>query len=71
VKRRLLEIDEQEAKKVAAQKAKNITVADASSRWLWAQKLKSKETAAIYNTAANRIDPEVTRLQRRTLSMQH
>jgi hypothetical protein len=56
VKRKLLEIAQQEAKKVAAQKVKNITVADATLRWLRAQKLKSKETAAIYNIAAKRIN---------------
>src|ERR1017187_6293112 len=60
VKRKLLEIAEQEAKKATAQKTQNITVVAATDRWLRATKIGSKETAAIYKTAAKRINTWAT-----------
>jgi hypothetical protein len=56
VKRKMLEIAEEEAQKAASTKAQNITVKVATDRWLAAQKIASEETAAIYRTAAKRIN---------------
>jgi site-specific recombinase XerD len=56
VKKKLVEIAEQEARKAALKKVKNITVEDATGRWLSTQKIGSEETAAIYKTAAKRIN---------------
>ena len=56
VKRKLLEIAEEEARKAASRKVQITTVKVASDRWLAAQKIASEETAVIYKTAAKRIN---------------
>jgi integrase/recombinase XerD len=56
VKRRLQEIQEREDQKAALTKTKNITVSEATHRWLKSQKSGSKETIVIYDRAARRIN---------------
>ena len=51
----LRRIKEQEAAKIAAEKAQNITLAAACDRWIASQKFKSDKTATIYRRAAWRI----------------
>jgi site-specific recombinase XerD len=56
VKKKLQEIEDHEVQKADLRRTKNITVAVATDRWIAAQKIDSAETAAIYNTAARRIN---------------
>jgi integrase len=55
VKRKLQEIEKQEAQKISLRKEKNITVSEAADRWYSSQKFKTNETSAIYDRAARRI----------------
>jgi hypothetical protein len=51
---KLRKIREQEAEKIAAKKAKNITTAEACDRWIASRKFQTNETAVIYMRAARR-----------------
>ena len=53
--KRLREIDEQEAHKLTLQQPKDITVLDATKRWVASQKAKTDLTVGIYERAARRI----------------
>jgi integrase len=55
VKRRLLEIEAEEVQKASLQKAKNITVKDATERWLKSLPTETHETEVIRNRTAWRI----------------
>ena len=54
VRRKLQEIEDEEAQRAALRKSKNITVSDATDRWLRSQRWKGRETETIYRCAANR-----------------
>jgi hypothetical protein len=56
IRRKLQEIEDKEAQRAALRKSKNITVSDATDRWLRSQRWKSKETETIYRCAASRIN---------------
>jgi adenylate kinase family enzyme len=47
VKRKLQEIEKQEAQKISLRKEKNITVSAVADRWYSSQKFKTNETSAI------------------------
>jgi hypothetical protein len=55
VKRKLQEIEKQEAQKISLRKEKNITVSEAAERRYTPQKFKTNETSAIFERAAKRI----------------
>ena len=55
VKRKLQEIEMQEAQKISLRKEKNITVSEATDRWYSSQKFKTNETSAIHKRASRRI----------------
>jgi site-specific recombinase XerD len=55
IKKRLLEIEEQEAQKVELQSSQNITVTIATDRWLRSLKAKTEATSIVQKRAAWRI----------------
>jgi integrase len=59
---------EQEAQRDALTEAQNITVEDATDRWLKSIKSGSEETAVIYDRAARRIDAWATDMKIKSLS---
>jgi integrase/recombinase XerD len=68
VKQRLQEIKDQEAQKLVLTKAQNITVEDATGRWLRSIKSSSEETAVIYERAARRINTWAADLEIKSLT---
>jgi integrase len=68
VKQALKKIEEQEAQKLALTKAQNITVEEATGRWLKSVKSGSKVTAEIYDRAARRINTWAADLKIKSLS---
>lgn len=55
VQQRLREIEEQEAHKSTLQQRQDITVLDATERWVMSQRLSTVRTARIYRRASRRI----------------
>jgi len=55
VKRKLQQIEEQEAQMLSLRKEKNITVREPADRWFNAQKFKIEETSQIHGKAKRRI----------------
>jgi hypothetical protein len=68
VKMKLQEIKDHEAQVTAAQRSQSITIADATGRWIAAQKFESEHTAEIYGRAAKRIRTWASSQSRENLS---